>query len=123
MTRDVESITSRWDLVTGDWSIEPHGDGEVLYSGRSGHRHGLNIVYLNDPSYQWPAFREAISHAYDDVAFLLAEVARLQALREPRTVVNSEVVSPAGSAIRVIRYDVTPEARQGLSIGENDDES
>lgn len=32
------------------YSIEPHGDGHVLYYGRCGHRHGWNLVYLNEPA-------------------------------------------------------------------------
>lgn len=41
-------------------TIEPHGpDGfEVLYLGRGPGSHGLNIVTLSDPSYQWPSVRE-----------------------------------------------------------------
>jgi hypothetical protein len=33
------------------YSIELHGDGYVLYHGRCGHRHGYNLVYLNDPAF------------------------------------------------------------------------
>ena len=32
------------------YTIEPHGDGHVLYYGRCGHRHGWNLVYLNEPA-------------------------------------------------------------------------
>ncbi len=32
------------------YTIEPHGNGYVLYYGRCNHRHGYNLVYLNDPA-------------------------------------------------------------------------
>lgn len=32
------------------YSIEPHGDAHVLYYGRCGHRHGWNLIYLNEPA-------------------------------------------------------------------------
>jgi hypothetical protein len=33
------------------YTIEPHGDGFALYYGRCKHRHGWNLVYLNEPSF------------------------------------------------------------------------
>jgi hypothetical protein len=32
------------------YTIEPHGKGYVLYHGRCNHRHGHNLVYLNEPA-------------------------------------------------------------------------
>jgi hypothetical protein len=40
-------------------SIEPHGKkSEVLYIGRGPGSHGLNIVTISDPSYQWPEVKK-----------------------------------------------------------------
>lgn len=33
------------------YTIEPHGDAYALFYGRCGHRHGWNLVYLNEPSF------------------------------------------------------------------------
>lgn len=33
------------------YTIEPHGDGYVLYYGRCQHRHGYNLVYLKEPAF------------------------------------------------------------------------
>ena len=42
------------DLFTcnceAQYTIEPHGNGHVLYYGRCGHKHGWNLVYLNEPA-------------------------------------------------------------------------
>lgn len=32
------------------YTVEPHGDGFVLYYGRCNHRHGYNLVYLKEPA-------------------------------------------------------------------------
>jgi hypothetical protein len=32
------------------YTIEPHGTGYALYHGRCVHRHGYNLVYLNEPA-------------------------------------------------------------------------
>ena len=39
--------------ITPNLTIEPHGDGEVLYSGRDDTHHGLNLVYLKEPAYNF----------------------------------------------------------------------
>lgn len=33
------------------YTIEPHGEGYALYYGRCNHRHGYNLVYLTEPSF------------------------------------------------------------------------
>ena len=47
------------------WTIEPHGDGLVLYEGRDNEHHGLNLVYLKEPAHQWPRVRPLIEAAPD----------------------------------------------------------
>jgi hypothetical protein len=37
------------------FSIEAHGDGMVLYSGRCDHRHGYNLVHLSDEAFNFDA--------------------------------------------------------------------
>jgi len=37
------------------YSIEPHGSGLVLYHGRCSHRHGYNLVYLQEPAANFDA--------------------------------------------------------------------
>jgi len=39
------------------WTIEAHGDGEALYYDRGPQSHGLNIVHLTEPAYQWSSVR------------------------------------------------------------------
>jgi hypothetical protein len=33
------------------YTIEPHGNGWVLYYGRCNHRHGYNLTYLTEPAF------------------------------------------------------------------------
>jgi len=47
----------------GPWSIEPHGKGFVLYSGRDNQRHGMNLVYLTEPDWNWEANARLIAAA------------------------------------------------------------
>lgn len=35
------------------YTVEPHGDGFVLYYGRCNHRHGSNLVYLKEPAFNF----------------------------------------------------------------------
>ena len=35
------------------YTIEPHGNGYVLYYGRCQHKHGLNLIYMADPAYNF----------------------------------------------------------------------
>jgi hypothetical protein len=49
----------------GPWSIEPHGKGFVLYSGRDNQRHGMNLVYLTEPDWNWEANARLIAAAPD----------------------------------------------------------
>ena len=42
------------------WSIEPHGNGYALYSGRGPMQHGMNLVYLSEPDSNWEATKRLI---------------------------------------------------------------
>ena len=42
------------------WTIEPHGKGFALYSGRDKMRHGANLVYLTEPDANWEATKRLI---------------------------------------------------------------
>lgn len=33
------------------YTIEPHGEGYALYHGRCVHRHGYNLAYITEPSF------------------------------------------------------------------------
>jgi hypothetical protein len=35
------------------YTIEPHGDGYVLYYGRCRHRHGYNLIYMTEPAWNF----------------------------------------------------------------------
>lgn len=81
-----EAIERRVHAVPGDWSIEEHGDGYALYSGRTGSdgpegifgaRHGLNLVNLKEPDHRWAQVKEFLENAHADVLWLLQENARL----------------------------------------------
>jgi len=39
----------------GTWTIEPHGDGFALYSGRGPMMHGLNLINMAEPDKNWEA--------------------------------------------------------------------
>lgn len=86
---DLEKIKKRWAAVRAlateppfeppavdynGFTIEKHGDGEALYLGRSLHAHGLNIVHLTEPAYQWPTVRTALEMSLHDIEFLIAKV-------------------------------------------------
>lgn len=47
----------------GPWTIEPHGKGFALYSGRDNEHHGLNLVYLTEPDWNWKANAKLIAAA------------------------------------------------------------
>lgn len=47
------------------WTIEPHGNGYALYSGRDDMRHGMNLVYLSDPDANWEKTKALIEAAPD----------------------------------------------------------
>jgi hypothetical protein len=49
--------------TAGNWSIEPHGKGFALYSGRDNQRHGMNLVYLTEPDWNWEANSRLIAAA------------------------------------------------------------
>ena len=34
-----------------EFTIEPHGDGEVLYFGRCNHKHGFNLCHVTEKSH------------------------------------------------------------------------
>jgi hypothetical protein len=85
----LDEIDARLRACPGDWSVEEHGDGFALYSGRRGPcpdaetlaalsaaRHGLNLIHLSDPAYQWPRVRPVIDTAHQDMTWLVAELRR-----------------------------------------------
>ena len=45
------------------WTIEPHGNGYALYSGRTADRHGMNLVYLSEPDCNWGKTKALIEQA------------------------------------------------------------
>lgn len=45
------------------WSIERHGTGYALYSGRGPMQHGMNLVYLSEPDSNWEATKRLIEQA------------------------------------------------------------
>ena len=47
------------------WTIEPHGDGYALYSGRDDMHHGMNLVYLSEPDANWEQTKALIEAAPD----------------------------------------------------------
>lgn len=55
-------------------SIEEHGSAEVLYVGRDPGSHGLNIVTISDPSYQWPDVKALLLGAVNDLPAMLDEL-------------------------------------------------
>jgi hypothetical protein len=60
------------------WTIEPHGDGLVLYSGRDNEHHGLNLVYLKEPAHQWPHVKPLIEAAPELYEALAEAVVQLE---------------------------------------------
>ena len=45
------------------WSIEPHGNGYALYSGRGPMQHGMNLVLFSEPDSNWEATKRLIEQA------------------------------------------------------------
>jgi hypothetical protein len=81
----LDRIRARLDALPGtDVSVEEHGDGEAMYFGRDERSHGLNVVNLVEPAFQWPAVRTFLEQAPRDVSALLDEVARLAPRIPPR---------------------------------------
>lgn len=78
----IADIEAWLDKATpGEWTIEPHGDGQVLYSGRGPTRHGLNLVYLREGDWNWHTNANYIvSVGPDRIRALLDEVKRLREL-------------------------------------------
>lgn len=72
----IADIEAWLDKATpGEWTIEPHGDGQVLYSGRGPTRHGLNLVYLREGDWNWHTNANYIvSVGPDRIRALLDEV-------------------------------------------------
>jgi len=48
---------------TPGWTIEPHGNGYALYSGRGPMAHGMNLVYLSEPDSNWGSTKRLIESA------------------------------------------------------------
>ena len=47
-------------IVHTPWTIEPHGNGYALYSGRGPMTHGMNLVYLSEPDSNWESTKRLI---------------------------------------------------------------
>lgn len=56
-----EPVTSQ--NTASPWTIEPHGSGFALYSGRSANRHGMNLVYMSEPDCNWNGTKALIEQA------------------------------------------------------------
>lgn len=80
--REVSEIEARARAVPGEHSIEEHGKGWVLYSGRKhmgkelfGHpmlaEHGLNLLYLMEPDRHWPQLKRFLENAHRDILKLI----------------------------------------------------
>lgn len=94
MSDIVERLREGLKLATGgQWTIEPHGDGEVLYAGRGPNSHGLNLVYLREGDWNWQHNRRHIANCSpDNIAALLEEIVRLRAERDRLRDALTEVV-------------------------------
>lgn len=79
---ELSAIEQRVAAATpGPWSIEPHGDAESLFAQRevSGAPvHGLNLLRMSEPDWNWHANREFITRSITDIPLLIAEVRRLE---------------------------------------------
>ena len=53
---------------TPGWTIEPHGNGYALYSGRGPMTHGMNLVYMSEPDRNWESTKRLIEAAPDLLA-------------------------------------------------------
>lgn len=98
---DLSAIEARANAATpGPWEFEVRGVGETLFAQRELHGvpvHGLNLVYTQEPDWNWPANRTFIAAAREDVPALVAEVRRLQEFElrfrlEPRERDSAELV-------------------------------
>lgn len=45
------------------WTIEPHGDGYALYSGRGPMQHGMNLLHMSEPDQSWETTKRLIEAA------------------------------------------------------------
>lgn len=54
---------SERSYTPGPWTIEPHGKGFALYSGRDAMHHGMNLVCLSEPDSNWEANARLIAAA------------------------------------------------------------
>lgn len=93
--RSLRDLANRPPVVTSDplvgaldrlsrvapppWTIERHGDGLTLYSGRDDRRHGLNMVSFNEWDWNKDNLIRFIENAPTDIQALLHEVAVLRA--------------------------------------------
>ena len=51
----VHTLSSQWE-----WTIEEHGKGYALYSGRGPMTHGMNLVYMTEPDASWETTKRLI---------------------------------------------------------------
>lgn len=67
MKKDENGNSGSQDSVvhTTKWTIEPHGNGFALYSGRGPMSHGMNRVYLSEPDGNWEVTKRMIEAAPD----------------------------------------------------------
>lgn len=47
----------------GPWSIEEHGGGYALYSNRTDHTHGLNLLHITEPDWNFETNKRLIEAA------------------------------------------------------------
>lgn len=72
-SNDAETTAPVQRLVhTSVWTIEPHGNGYALYSGRGPMSHGLKLVHMSEPDGNWEATKRLIEAAPE-----LAEALRI----------------------------------------------
>lgn len=65
-------------VAPAPWSIERHGPGMTLYSGRDDHRHGLNLVSLIEFDWNGKNLITFLEKAPEDVHALATEVLLLR---------------------------------------------
>jgi hypothetical protein len=65
----VHTPSSPWE-----WTIEEHGKGYALYSGRGPMTHGMNLVYMSEPDSNWQATKRLIESVPSMVRALKAIV-------------------------------------------------
>jgi len=75
---ELDAIEARAKAATkGPWEIQKHGGVEALFAQTMVDDvpvHGLNLVYLSEPDWNWPANSAFIAASRSDVEVLVAEL-------------------------------------------------